>query len=66
MSFKNCHDLPSSCWLYTGCNEVGFWPTFSDRYPSLKKYLSLKQFSQVKIDPSLFSTRPGTQIPDYT
>ena len=49
MGFKNCHDIPSSCWLYIACNEVGWFQTLSDRYPSLRKFLGLKQFSKVRI-----------------
>ena len=49
MGFKNCHNLPSSCWLYVACNEVGWFQTLSDRYPFLRKFLGLKQFSKVRI-----------------
>ena len=47
---RNClGDFPTTCWMYLACNEFGWFQTFGDRYPSLKKYLSLKQFSQVCI-----------------
>ena len=49
MGSKNCFDVPSSCWLYIACNEVGWFQTLSDRYPFLRKFLGLKQFSKVRI-----------------
>ena len=48
MTSKNCYGLPSSCWLYVVCNEIGWFQTLSDRYASARKFLVLEKFSKVR------------------
>ena len=49
MSSRSCGHLPSVCWLYLACNELGWFQTFNTNN-TLRRYLGVAHFSKLCTD----------------
>ena len=49
ISTRSCGQLPSVCWLYLACNELGWFQTFNTNN-TLRRYLGVEHFSKMCTD----------------
>ena len=49
ISSRSCGKMPSVCWLYLACNELGWFQTFNTNN-TLRRYLGVEHFSKMCTD----------------